>query len=107
MKKSKLFSELDQMGRNLFISAVRNPRILTCPQGVVTYMISEEESDLGTVLQHVLGPKEIDDKIREILAITPDINLEKLTELGRTMGISIQHFEKSKPPAKPDQDVIF
>lgn len=107
MKKPKLFSNLDRLGHSFFTEAVQKPRIVTCLQGVVTYTIPLENPDAGAILQHVLDPQEIDRKIREILAITPDISLEKLVRFGQAMGISISDFEKARPSVPPDQDVIF
>lgn len=109
MKKPKFSNKLDQLGRDLFLGAAQKPRVVTCAQGVVSYSIPQKNPDTGTILQHVLDPMSIDDKIREILAITPDITLESLKKFGAAMGIAILHFEKAKPPAAPppDEDVIF
>ena len=106
MKTPKFLSDLDQLGRNAFLEAVQKPHILVCPQGVVTYTIPHENPSVGTILQQVFDPQEIDGKIREILAVTPDLTLERLTEFGQAIGISITNFERAKPPA-PDEDVIF
>ena len=42
MRKPKLFSDLDRLGREAFLEAVQKPHILVCPQGVVTYTIPHE-----------------------------------------------------------------
>ena len=108
MKKPKFLSGLDQLGRDAFLEAVQKPHILVCPQGVVNYTIPHENPSVGTILQQVFDPQEIDGKIREILAVTPDLTLERLREFGQAMGILIRDFEKAKLPAPPpDQDVIF
>lgn len=109
MKKPKLFSDLDRLGREAFLEAVQKPRIVTCPQGVVTYTMAQEGSRrIGSVLEQLLGPEEIEKKIREILAVAPGITLAKLRKLGQDMGITIRAFEKAQPAAPPpDEDVIF
>lgn len=110
MKKPKFFGDLDQLGHAAFLEAVRKPRIVTCPEGVITYTIAKENmKSPGAILQQVFDPQEIDGKLREILTVAPDVTLVKLKKIGQDLGISIQNFEKAKPPAPPpeEEDVIF
>lgn len=97
---------LDEVGLSLLYSKVAQPRVVTCPQGVVSYTIGTAR--MGNALGHIVSADAIDEKIRQILAVTPDLSLGKLRRLGQDMGISIRTFEKGKPSGPPpEEDVIF
>jgi hypothetical protein len=99
---------LNELGFSLLVDKVTEPRIVTCPQGVVSY--TARNVRVGSVFRQLASPEEIDAKIREILAISPDMPLAKLRKFGEDMGILIRSFEKAKPApsATPtDEDVLF
>ncbi len=96
---------LNELGFAIVANRVTRPRIVTCPQGVVSYTIAPQANpNIGSVLQRLFKPEDIDNKIRDILAASPGLTLAKLRKFGRAMGISIHDFEKANPA---DEDVTF
>jgi hypothetical protein len=105
IKSGKPPKSLNELGFSILVDKVAQPRIVTCPQGVVSYTIANAR--VGNVGQHLVAPDEIDEKIREILAVTPDLSLAKLRKFGQDLGISIRSFERPRSPEPPPQDDVL
>ena len=98
-------SFLRDFGRGVFVDAIHKPRLVVCPQGVVTYTLA---ANPGTrILGHLLNPERVDTRIREILAANPDTVFTP--ELQRALGITVEDFQKTRrePPPPDDEGVLF
>jgi hypothetical protein len=89
------------------LKAAMRPRMVTSPQGIVTYTLPDKP-DLLAVFQNTLDYKTVDQQIREVLAANPDLSLDDLKDLEPALRVKVLSFKKTKPPEPPpDQDIIF
>lgn len=95
--------------RILFSRATAS-RVVTCPQGVVTYRVARSKTDIGDnildkALQMTFKPEATDNKIKEILAVNPRADLRKMAS---ALGIEIIDCQlTSGGPGHDSGDVEF
>jgi hypothetical protein len=94
-KKVKLRDWVDFLNKEYARKPDDQPTILTCPQGVVTYIVTRKTSSLSNLLFEVgnlmaSGETSVDKQIKDILAANPRADLKTFeTALGVTF-IDIQ-----------------
>ena len=88
-------------GFQQFLRFFSKPRIITCPQAVVTYTISEED-DASSIINHLLHPADKEQRIREILAANPDADL---TAYESALGIKI--IKVDRKANRPSGDIYI
>lgn len=97
---------LRDFSRSIFLGAVQKPRLVTCPQGVVTYTIAPDPG-ASEILAQLFDTQATDQKIREILATNADIDLVHDKEIQAALGITVLSHTKSKSSSLPPGDDIF
>ena len=97
---------LQDLSRSIFLDAVQKPRVVTCPQGVLAYSISQNPGG-SEILTRLFDPESIDQQIRDILAANPKADFTP--ELQRALGITVMDFQRApnQPSLNTSEDVIF
>lgn len=90
----------------VFIESVAEPRVVTCPQGIVVYAVPDRPS-VRSVIRVAFDFKRIDQQIKDILAANPDADLAGDEHLQKALGVKILSVQKTKPPQPPDEGILF
>lgn len=96
--EAKTLNPNDDFSFQLFTSPHSKQHVLTCPQGIMAYKITEQDDPIS-LLRHHLHPDAVDQKLREILAANP--NTKFTPELQAALGITVIDFQPT--PAKPPE----
>ena len=90
----------------MFIESVAEPRVVTCPQGVVVYTIPKQPS-VRNIMRMAFDFKRIDQQIRDVFASAPDADLKADKELQKGLGIKILTVQRQKALRPPDEGILF
>jgi hypothetical protein len=100
----------DDPGFKLFTSPYGKQHILTCPQGTVVYKMAEHDDPIA-LLKHHLHPADslagTEQKIREILASNPSVDLKHHRPIQDALGITVISYDRTvlEQPQAPNGDV--
>lgn len=97
---------LREVRDRIVIEGATEPRIVTCPQGVVVYTIPDKPS-VRNVIRMTFDFKRIDEQIKDVLAAAPDADLKADLDLQRGLGIKILSVRRNKPAPPSDEDPLF
>src|SRR5215469_8318488 len=88
-------SKKNDLGFSLFMKPLMKQRIVTCPEGVVTYILADDDP-VAIIKQHI-NPDEKDKQIADILRANPDADFKTLEA---ALGVKILDIQR-RPVPKP------
>lgn len=97
---------LREVRDRIVIDAAAEPRVVTCPQGIVVYTVPDKPS-VRNVIRMAFDFKRIDEQIRDVFAAAPDADLKADLVLQRALGIKILSVQRNKPAPPSDEDPLF
>lgn len=96
------FDFVDKIGRDAFKERLQDVRVVTGNNVVVTYKMVLANPIPSRLLKTLFAPEQVDEKLKELLAANPDLDL---TKIEAALGISIIDIQRPAKPAKVEPPV--